>query len=62
MRTPVGTGPDVEKSPNWHLTIGFFLGCPHDRPCEVKLAFTDTYIKRDGRWQVWASQHTRIRP
>ena|SRR5437773_1143643 len=29
---------------------------------EVKLAFTDTYIKRDGRWQVWASQHTRIRP
>src|SRR2546430_156154 len=29
---------------------------------EVKLGFTDTYIKRDGRWQVWASQHTRIRP
>ena len=29
---------------------------------EVKLAFTDTDIKRDGRWQVWASQHTRIRP
>jgi ketosteroid isomerase-like protein len=29
---------------------------------EVKLAFTDTYIKRDGRWQVWASQHTRVKP
>jgi ketosteroid isomerase-like protein len=29
---------------------------------EAKLAFTDTYIKRDGRWQVWASQHTRIKP
>jgi ketosteroid isomerase-like protein len=29
---------------------------------DVKLAFTDTYIKRDGRWQVWASQHTRIKP
>lgn len=29
---------------------------------ELKLAFTDTYIKRDGRWQVWASQHTRIQP
>jgi ketosteroid isomerase-like protein len=29
---------------------------------EMKLAFTDTYIKRDGHWQVWASQHTRIKP
>jgi ketosteroid isomerase-like protein len=28
---------------------------------EVKLAFTDTYIKRNGRWLVWASQHTRLR-
>ena len=30
-------------------------------PFDVKLAFTDTYIKRDGRWLVWASQHTRLR-
>ena len=29
---------------------------------DVRLSFTDTYIKRDGRWQVWASQHTRVRP
>ena len=29
---------------------------------EVKFAFTDVYIKRDGHWQVWASQHTRITP
>ncbi|MEY2479664.1 MAG: hypothetical protein QOI04_591 [Verrucomicrobiota bacterium] len=29
---------------------------------ELHFAFTDTYIKRDGRWQVWASQHTRIKP
>src|ERR1044071_9615488 len=28
---------------------------------EVRLSFTDTYIKRQGRWQAWASQHTRIR-
>jgi ketosteroid isomerase-like protein len=28
---------------------------------EVKLSFTDTYIKRNGRWLVWASQHTRLR-
>lgn len=30
-------------------------------PFEVKLSFTDTYIKRNGRWLVWASQHTRLR-
>ena len=29
---------------------------------DVRLSFTDTYIKRDERWQVWASQHTRVRP
>jgi ketosteroid isomerase-like protein len=29
---------------------------------DVRLSFTDTWIKRDGRWQVWAAQHTRIRP
>ena len=28
---------------------------------EVRLSFTDTYIKRHGHWQAWASQHTRIR-
>ncbi len=28
---------------------------------DVRLSFTDTYIKRGGRWQVWASQHTRVR-
>lgn len=26
---------------------------------DVRLAFTDTYVRRAGRWQVWASQHTR---
>lgn len=29
---------------------------------DVRFAFTDTYIKRDGHWQVWASQHTRTIP
>jgi ketosteroid isomerase-like protein len=29
---------------------------------DVRLSFTDTYIRRNGRWQVWASQHTRVRP
>ncbi len=32
------------------------------RPFDVRLSFTDTYVKRGGRWQVWASQHTRVRP
>jgi len=32
------------------------------QPFDVRLSFTDTYIRRDGRWQVWASQHTRVRP
>lgn len=27
---------------------------------ERKTRFTDTYIKRDGRWQVWATQGTLI--
>jgi ketosteroid isomerase-like protein len=25
-------------------------------------SFTDTYVKRDGRWQVWATQGTLITP
>lgn len=27
-----------------------------------KASFTDTYVKRDGRWQVWATQGTLITP
>ena len=33
----------------------------HGQTFDVKLSFTDTYIKRHGRWQAWASQHTRVR-
>jgi ketosteroid isomerase-like protein len=29
---------------------------------EMRFAFTDTYIKREGHWQVWASQHTLLKP
>ncbi|MEO8194375.1 MAG: nuclear transport factor 2 family protein [Gemmatimonadales bacterium] len=28
---------------------------------DQRVRFTDTYIKRDGRWQVWATQGTEIR-
>ena len=30
------------------------------QPFERRVRFTDTFIKRDGRWQVWATQGTRI--
>lgn len=30
------------------------------QPFDRRISFTDTYIKRDGRWQVWASQGTQI--
>jgi len=33
-----------------------------DQSFDVRLSFTDTYIKRHGHWQAWASQHTRVRP
>jgi ketosteroid isomerase-like protein len=34
----------------------------HGQKFDVRLRFTDTWIKRNGRWQVWAAQHTRVRP
>jgi len=30
------------------------------QPFDRRNSYTDTYIKRDGRWQVWASQGTLI--
>jgi len=30
------------------------------QPFELRVRNTDTFIKRDGRWQVWATQGTRI--
>ncbi|MDQ3696994.1 MAG: nuclear transport factor 2 family protein [Gemmatimonadota bacterium] len=30
------------------------------RPFDRRVRFTDTFIKRDGRWQVWATQGTVI--
>ncbi|MBA4123790.1 MAG: nuclear transport factor 2 family protein [Acidobacteria bacterium] len=31
-----------------------------NQPFDRRVRFTDTFIKRDGRWQVWATQGTRI--
>jgi ketosteroid isomerase-like protein len=33
---------------------------PSGKPVDYKHRFTDTYIKRDGKWQIWADQATRI--
>ena len=30
------------------------------KPFDLTLPFTEAYIKRDGRWQAWASQATVI--
>ncbi len=32
------------------------------QPFDRRVAFTDTFIKRDGRWQVWTSQGTLMQP
>ena len=31
-----------------------------NQPFDVRVRFTDTFVKRDGRWQVWATHGTRI--
>ena len=31
-----------------------------NQPFEYRVRFTDTFVKRDGRWQIWATQGTRI--
>ncbi|HEV8160661.1 MAG TPA: nuclear transport factor 2 family protein [Pyrinomonadaceae bacterium] len=31
-----------------------------NQPFDIRVRFTDTFVKRDGRWQIWATQATRI--
>jgi ketosteroid isomerase-like protein len=31
------------------------------KPMDVRVRFTDTFVKRDGRWMVWASQGTLVK-
>ena len=42
--------------------VNHIKGHLEDQLFDVRLSFTDTYIKRQGRWQAWASQHTPVRP
>ncbi|HXV86914.1 MAG TPA: nuclear transport factor 2 family protein [Gemmatimonadales bacterium] len=29
-------------------------------PMDIRVRFTDTFVKRDGRWMIWATHGTRI--
>ncbi|MEJ7624404.1 MAG: nuclear transport factor 2 family protein [Pyrinomonadaceae bacterium] len=31
-----------------------------NQPLDYRVRFTDTFVKREGRWQIWATQGTRI--
>jgi len=31
-----------------------------NQPFDIRVRFTDTFVKRDGRWQIWATRATRI--
>jgi ketosteroid isomerase-like protein len=57
------TGMNIRINGNSAVVTGVFRtkgkddkGAPFDR----KIRYTDTWIKRDGRWQAWASQGTPI--
>jgi ketosteroid isomerase-like protein len=57
------TGMNIRIDRNFAIITGTFhlkgkdeKGAPFDR----KIRYTDTWIKRDGRWQAWSSQGTPI--
>lgn len=57
------TGMDIRMDGNYAIVTGTFRtkgkdakGVAFDR----KIRYTDTWIKRDGRWQAWSSQGTTI--
>lgn len=57
------TGMDIRMDGNYAIVTGTFRtkgkdakGAAFDR----KIRYTDTWIKRDGRWQAWSSQGTTI--
>ena len=57
------TDMNVRVDRNMAVVTGIFRtkgkdakGAPFDR----KIRYTDTWIRRDGRWQAWASQGTPI--
>ena len=54
---------NIRVDGNMAVVTGLFIMKGRDdkgQPMERSLRFTDTYIRRDGRWQVWATQGTNI--
>jgi ketosteroid isomerase-like protein len=57
------TDLDIRVDGNSAVATGIFhaKGKGEDgKAFDRRIRFTDTYVKRDGRWQVWASQGTLI--
>lgn len=56
------TDMNVRVDGNTAVVTGVFRtkGKNDKGPFDRKIRFTDTWIKRDGRWQAWASQGTII--
>ena len=57
------TNMNIRIDGNMAVVTGIYRTKGRDekgQPFDRRISFTDTYIKRDGRWQVWASQGTPI--
>jgi ketosteroid isomerase-like protein len=57
------TGMNIRMEGNFAVITGTFRLKGKDEKGEAfdrKLRYTDTWIKRDGRWQAWSSQGTNI--
>lgn len=57
------TDPNVRVDGNVAIVTGVNRVKGRDdqgKPFDRRLRFTDTFVKRDGRWQVWASQGTAL--
>lgn len=54
---------DVRVDRNFAVVTGIFHGKgtgEDKKPFSRDIRFTDTYVKRDGRWLAWASQGTPV--
>src|SRR5687768_1548534 len=63
MESAEPTNMDIRIEGNTAIVTGIYRTKGRDekgQPFDRRISFTDTYIKRDGRWQVWASQGTPI--
>ena len=58
------TGMNIRIEGNFAVVTGTFRtkGSAGGKPFDRKMRYTDTWIRRDGRWQAWASQGTSIAP